>query len=287
MNKLWIIIFFLALGHWSCRNLMNNDANNKEKGQLLAEVGSRQLYQSDISNLLQSSNSPEDSLRILKGIVNNWVKDQLMILEAEKNLPKDINLEKMIDEYRSSLLLYNYESKLATELLDTTVTQEEKKVYYNNHSDEFVLPEAIAKYQLAKFPEDVKSLDGFYKDWKKGNKTAVAAFCEGQALYTDLDDSTWKTISQLETLLPKNFVNRSWYGEGKEMRKKDKDEEYFIRILKYAPASKVPPYEYIEAKIEKVILNERKIKLLKQKKQQLFDKEFGSSKVKLYLEENN
>jgi len=99
-----------------------------------------------------------------------------------------------------------------------------------------------------------------------------------------LDGDTWKTISQLETLLPKNFVSRSWYGENKEMRKKYKDDEYFIRIFRYASADKVPPFEYIEAKIEKVILNERKIKLLKQKKQQLFDKEFGSSKVKLYLE---
>ncbi len=286
MNKFWIIgwVLLCSLG---CRNLMGDDPNAAEKGKLLAEVGNKKLYQSDISNLLQSGSSAEDSLRILKGLVNNWVKDQLMILEAEKNLPKDINLEKMIDEYRSSLLLYNYESKLALELLDTTVTMEEKKQYYDNHSDEFVLPEAIAKYQMVKFPKETRSLDGFYKDWKKGNKAAIASFSEGQASYSDLDDTTWKTISQLETLLPKNFISRSWYGDKKEMRKKDKEDEYFVKILTYAPAGKVPPFEYIEAKIEKVLLNERKIKLLKQKKQQLFDKEFGSSKVKLYLDENN
>ena len=51
-----------------------------------------------------------------------------MIFGSRKNLPKDINLEKMIPmEYRSSLLLYNYESKLALELLDTTVTGRKKR----------------------------------------------------------------------------------------------------------------------------------------------------------------
>lgn len=268
----------------SCAGFGDNNDHDKAKGKVLAEVGGRKLYETDVSNLVQTSSSPEDSIRILKGVVNNWVKDQLMILEAEKNLPKDINLEKMIDDYRSSLLLYNYETKLASELLDTLVTKEEKQQYYDQHSDEFILPEAIAKYRVVRFPKATKTLDNFYKDWKKGDLNAITTFADNQADYSDLDGDTWKTISQLETVLPKNFVSRSWYGENKEMRKKHQDDEYFIRIIRYASAGKVPPYEYIEAKIEKVILNERKIKLLKQKKQQLFDKEFGSSKVKLYLD---
>lgn len=279
-------IFFIYLTFClvSCSYFDTSNETDKEKGKVLAEVAGRKLYESDVSNLVQTSSSPADSIRILKGVVNNWVKDQLMILEAEKNLPKDINLEKMIEDYRSSLLLYNYETKLATELLDTLVTREEKQQYYNQHSDEFILPEAIAKYRVVRFPRTTKSLDNFYKDWKKGDLAAIAAFADSQADYSDLDGETWKTISQLETLLPKNFISRSWYGENKEMRKKHDDDEYFIRITRFASAGKVPPFEYIEAKIEKVILNERKIKLLKQKKQQLFDKEFGSSKVKLYLE---
>ncbi|HMS97088.1 MAG TPA: hypothetical protein PLQ57_09205 [Saprospiraceae bacterium] len=277
-------IIYLVFCLTACNSFGSGGESDKSKGKMLAEVGSRKLYETDVSNLLQAGSSPEDSIRILKGVVNNWVKDQLMILEAEKNLPKDINLEKMIDDYRSSLLLYNYETKLATELLDTLVTKEEKQQYYNQHSDEFILPEAIAKYRVVRFARTTKSLDNFYKDWKKGDLESITIFCNNQADYSDLDGDTWKTISQLETLLPKNFVSRSWYGENKEMRKKYKDDEYFIRIFRYASADKVPPFEYIEAKIEKVILNERKIKLLKQKKQQLFDKEFGSSKVKLYLE---
>ncbi|MBL0082070.1 MAG: hypothetical protein IPP37_06390 [Saprospiraceae bacterium] len=149
MRLLSIIYLVFCLA--ACNSFGSGSESDKSKGKMLAEVGGRKLYETDVSNLLQAGNSPEDSIRILKGVVNNWVKDQLMILEAEKNLPKDINLEKMIDDYRSSLLLYNYETKLATELLDTLVTKEEKQQYYNQHSDEFILPEAIAKYRVVRF----------------------------------------------------------------------------------------------------------------------------------------
>lgn len=278
-------ILSLTIVFAACRGWGDSHEADSEKGKLLAEVGDRKLFTSDVSNLVQAASSPEDSLRILKGVVNNWVKDQLMILEAEKNLPKDINLEKMIEDYRSSLLLYNYETKLASELLDTLVTREEKQQYYAEHADEFVLPEAIMKYQIVKFNSSVSGLTSFYKDWKKGDQQAIKTFAEAHADFADLDGNTWKTMSQLETALPKNFLSRSWLGEGKEMRKKVNNDEYFVKINKYATANARPPFEYIEAKIEKVISNERKVKLLKQKRQQLFDKEFGSSKVKLYVDE--
>ncbi|MBK8701355.1 MAG: hypothetical protein IPN29_18140 [Saprospiraceae bacterium] len=281
MSKLLAILFFVI--NFSSCQLPWDKEDDLNKGNILAEVGNKKLYAADITSIIHAGTSAEDSMRILKGLVNNWVKDQLMILEAEKNLPKDINLNKMIDDYRSSLLLYNYESRLATEFLDTLVTVEQKKEYFNANADEFVLSESIGKYMLAKIPSNVKGLENFHKAWKKGDKEDISDFCNEHAEYSDLDNLGWKTISQLESFLPKNFIPASWYGENKDMRKKEKGHEYFIKIINFTKSNERPPFEYIEAKIEKVILNERKIRLLKQKKQQLFDKEFGGSKVKLYV----
>lgn len=49
-----------------------------------------------------------------------------MILEAEKNVAADINLNKLVDDYRSSLLVYNFEKRLVDQMLNTIITMDEK-----------------------------------------------------------------------------------------------------------------------------------------------------------------
>jgi hypothetical protein len=265
----------------SCKgNLMNGSS---KEGPIVAEVGDKKLLKSEVANLIGSSTDAEDSIRIMKGLINNWVKDQLMIIEAEKSLPADINLNKMIEDYRASLLLYNYETRLAGELLDTVITQQQKEKYYNDNADEYVLSEPVAKYIMAKIPSKAKGLDDFYKDWKKGNSAPVTSFCKQNADYYDLNGHKWQSISELESILPKNFIARSLLDNEESIRKKDKDFEYFIKVNEYVDGNQNPPFDYIEAKIEKVLLNERKRDLIKQKKQQLFDKMASGSNVKIYV----
>ncbi len=250
---------------------------------IIAEVGNKKLLRSDIANLVVGSKSPDDSIRILKGLVNNWVKDQIMIAEAEKSLPRDINLNKMIDDYRSSLLLYNYETRLAGDLLDTVITSQQKQEYYDANSKEFVLSEDIAKYIVTKIPSNTKGLDDFYKDWKKGDSGKVSVFCKQHAEYSDLDAERWKTVSELTSVLPKNFSFNGILSKKESLRKKEKDSEYFIKVLDYGSAKDKPPFDYIQGKIEKVLLNERKKSLIKKEKQRLFDKLSSSSNVKIYV----
>jgi hypothetical protein len=275
---LFLFTFFIAS---SCKDSFHFIEKNNE--DLLAEVNGHKLYKSDLASVLSSEESDEDSIRILKGMINNWVKDQLMILEAEKNMPKDMNLDKMIQDYRSSLLLYNYETKLAIELLDTLVTKDQKQSYYNNHKEEFILSEAVGKFVLAKVPSKAKGIDNFSEQWKKGNQVEIESFCKQHAEYTDLDGNKWKSINELMSFLPKNLISKSSLEEDKVYRKKDGDYEYFIKIIKYAEEESNPPFEYIESKIEKVLMNDRKRNLLRQKKQQLFDKEANGSQVKIYV----
>jgi hypothetical protein len=257
--------------------------SNKAETNLLAEVKDRKLYKHDVENMVKGANNPEDSIRILKGLIANWVKDQLMVVEAEKNLPKDINLEKMIEDYRSSLLLYNYETKITAELLDTLITKDQKEQYYASHSEEFELSESIAKYRVATFNAKTKGLSDFYEDWKKDRDDEIESFCKAHGEYVDLDHGVWRSLNQLESILPNNLISSSSYKEDEYYRRAHKGKEYFVKIYEYAKKESKPPFDFIEGRIAKIMLNERKTSLIKQKKQQLYDKESGSSIVKTYV----
>ena len=277
------VSFFLTLLS-SCKQWSHDDAQLKEGDVVLAEVKDRRLLKSDIENLIQDGSDPEDSIRVLKGLVNNWIKDQLMILEAEKNMPKDININKMIEDYKASLMLYNYETKLSAELLDTLVTDNQKKAYFDAHASEYILSESIGKYLVVKLKANTKGADNFFDHFKKNNFSEIETFATANAEYHDLNSQTWRPINQMNSFIPGNMITDSNLAKDKSYRKKEGNYEYFVKIIDFHKKGTQPPFDYIESKIVKILLNERKSNLIKQKKQQLFDKEAGSSKVKVYID---
>jgi hypothetical protein len=272
-------IFILIISFFtSCKYFSSSD-NSEEK--VIAEVGNKKLFLSEVESLINYADK-EDSLRILKGLINNWAQDQLMIQEAERNMPKDVNLDKLVLDYRQSLLLYNYETQISGELLDTVITAEQRQKYYDEHAAEFELSEPIAKFIFVKFPSKTSNLDKFYKTWKEEDIPEESiSNVNKYGEYSDMDYKKWKPISQLESYLPKNLVSRSTLDDEASIRKKEKDYEYFIKVLDYYDQGDKPPFDYIQSKIEKVLLNERKKELIKDKKAQLYNKR--ANEVKIYV----
>jgi hypothetical protein len=262
----------------SCKD---NGRKSTEQSTVLAEIYDKKLYLSDIENMVNAS-TPEDSLRMMKGLVMNWVTDQLLIKEAEKNVPSDMEIEKLMEEYKSSLMRYNYETKLARELLDTIITEDQKRQYYDAHKDEYELVEPILKYRFAKFSNKTNSLDDFYKKWKSDNELSdVVDYCKKYAEYFEIDESKWSPLSELDSKLPNRLFSKDLLDNEESIRKKDGGYEYFIKVEEYVDEDEDPPFEYIQFKIEKVLLNERKKDLIQNKKAQLLAKE--GDKAKIYV----
>ena len=61
-------------------------------------------------------------------------------------------------------------------------------------------------------------------------------------------------------------------SKAKVYQQKDGESEYFVKILNYYGENEIPPFDYIEDKINKIILSDRKINLLKNIRQDLYQK---------------
>ena len=102
----WLII---PLIFFSCGS---SSSGSNEKP--LAKVGDSYLYPSDMKMSLPSSNGlKQDSAEAAKKYVNNWVREMLLLQKAENNLTDDKKkFDKMVEDYRKSLITYQYESEL-------------------------------------------------------------------------------------------------------------------------------------------------------------------------------
>ncbi|HUR30063.1 MAG TPA: hypothetical protein VMZ69_01455, partial [Saprospiraceae bacterium] len=94
------ITFFLII---ACQSTPAPDTA-PVKPLLLAQVFDYKLYFDDIKDLIQGYSNADDSIQQVRTLTEHWVRDRLILVEAEKNFPKEANMNKLLEDYRQSLL---------------------------------------------------------------------------------------------------------------------------------------------------------------------------------------
>ena len=254
-----------------------------KEADLVAKVGDKYLTIDDIKGFAVGAESEEDSVYILKAYVNSWIKDQLLVREAEKNVSADFDINKLVKDYKASLLLHNYIDNVLIKQLDTSVTKAQFEEYYEENKQQYILSEPILKFQYFKVKSKHPKIKDFEKAWNN-NDGKADELGASIADYSQNSSSAWVTSNELFAILPKNLFNVNDLSRKGKTLKSDQNFKYFVKILDLTEKEKVPPFEYIEAIIKSVIINERKQKLLKKIKEDLYIEFSNSSDVKSYLE---
>lgn len=116
--------------------------------ETLAEMGDYKLTVEDFARILQMV--PANSRQKLTAeqrqqLVKGWMQVVAFAGEASaQNMDKDPEFLKQLEMYRTQLLSERYQRKL---LAGLQVTEEEKKVYYDGHKDQFKRP---AQYRVSR-----------------------------------------------------------------------------------------------------------------------------------------
>ena len=243
------------------------EPRNRERP--LASVYEKNLYLSDIHDIFPSNASPQDSLLILQNYVDKWIKKQLILQKAELNLTdeqKDVSQQ--LEEYRSSLLIFKYEQSLILQKLDTIILPEEIEAYYNEYSSNFILDEIIVKALYIKLPSDAPDLYGvrqLYRSEREEDFRELESYCYQYAVKYDYFDDDWIPFMRIADELPDEIRNpESTLRYYRYLEQQDSAFTYFVNFREYLLTSSVSPLEYVEDNIRSIILNQRKVRFIKE-----------------------
>lgn len=247
---------------------------------IVASVGDHNLYLNDLPKLPEGQTSKEDSTVFVNGYIENWLRKTAIVLEAESNTSSELDIKKLVDNYRVSLLINNYQQQYVSEKLDTTVTEADLKMEYEKSGNNFLLEEPVYKVQIAKVSAKKPGLEGFYKAWKEGKAINISKYCNKHAeLCTTVD---WKTLEQIHTLVPEKKFPRKKIARNKSLQEYDVGFEYFVKIEDKKEKGDKPPLNYISYKLAELVIHRRKKALLEKLESDLYNRAMAANKIKVF-----
>lgn len=242
----------------------------------IVKVGEKVLTRTDLADIIPNGLSSEDSSKVADTHINRWVKDNVVLMKAEYNLPANLmDFDKQLNDYRNSLVVYTYERELVKQKLDTVITDQEILKYYNEHPRNFELRDYIIRANFVKLRTDAPKLAQFEK-WMQSDTDAnyydIENYCTQFAVSTFLDSERWLYFDELLKEVPVKVADKEKFlKENKYLKLSEGDYLYIIKIIEYQLKDATSPLELVKSDIRSIIVNKRKKEFIGKMRQDLMD----------------
>ena len=280
LRLLWILGFITACN------------NPSDKNALVAKVGEKTLTWEDVREVIPDNSSPEDSVLLAERFIQSWIREQVILTEAELTLAEEKkNFEMQIENYRKSLLTYTYEQEWVRQKLDTAVAMEEIEQYYNDNIQNFQLKDYIIKVKFCAASIDLdtrklKLLRKLFFSNKPDDITEWISFCVDNNASYFFDEERWMLWDDFVKQVPLKVFDREAFLKSNRDVDFEKDNNvYLIRITDYQLSGSQSPLSFERDNIRNMILNRRKLELLNRMREDLYSKAIAQKRIETYYQE--
>ena len=258
------------------------------KEVVVAECYGKYLYESDLNGLVPEGTSIMDSIQRVSTFIDSWIRRQVLIHQAENNLDKDkLDLKKQMEEYRNSLIIYEYESQLINQKLDTVVSEDEIAEYYEQNKDDFQLRNTMVRAAYVILDEDCIQKATFQKlmsdrDTLLLQNIDILANYYAVKSYVDVDQ--WIRLDELTNIIPIEIFNAESFLKKNKFVCFDMNEyTYMVRFVDYLLEESTSPLEMVHDNIKSVILAHRKQAMIEKMKNSLYEKAKRDHAFEVYV----
>jgi len=255
----------------------------------IARVYNQYLYKQDIENIVPATSNPKDSLEWVERYVHNWLAKQLLASKAEaQGIGQANDIEKKVNEFRTSLLAHNCIEKLVNERLGKRdLSEEEIQHYYQTNQENFKLRHNIVRGKFVVIPKsapNIISLKGLITSKREEDAIALQAYCTEFAKDYSLNESIWLKWDDIVTKTPFSKVPDKTRLLKKTSFTEVQDEtyRYYIKIEAYKITNDIAPLELVKNQITDVILYKRKVELVNQIKEDILQQARANNDYTIY-----
>lgn len=269
MRKLFLLFFVVFCLFFGCKS---------SQDQIVAEVHNQKLYSSEVQLLLPAGLSHADSVKMVNHLIEDWIKKQLLIFEANKYLAvREKSFEKEIDNYKKDLLINAFFQKLTLDSTIFSYTEEELTEFMRQYEHDFSEEKIIVKLNYVKLAPNSKVLKPvrailFNEQRRLLEKEKIEELCADSIEYF-IEDHTWlffddiKHSLQLKQEELDEITDKNRYIE----RKLGNDLYLIVLLEKNVTPYNIDNYESAD-EAKSMIIQQKKIEYIDQYINDLYKK---------------
>ncbi|MBT5233611.1 MAG: peptidyl-prolyl cis-trans isomerase [Flavobacteriaceae bacterium] len=275
-----VYIFFLLF--------IGCDFIENKPDQVLARLGDEFYYKSDLIEIFPTGLSEEDSVIFVKNRINNWAKEKLLFKKALVNLgdKKQGDLNQLIESYKNELFSYAYQEKIVKSAMDTFISEQSVREYYNINKLNFKLNQEIINARYLKINSEnynLKDVVKRFKRFKQSDKIFLDSISLQFSSYY-FNDSLWinkdvffNKLPDINDRLKQNIVkNKLFY------RLEDSLELYLINIKNYKLKNDIAPFDFIKSTLKQVLLNKKKLEFISKFENEIIEDALQQNEFEFY-----
>ena len=252
---------------------------------ILARVHQKTLRLSELDGMFPENATAEDSLLIRRAFINRWSREASLQNEAERNLPTDLNIDRLVRDYRASLVSSHYEEVLISMRLDSSISQEELEAYYESSKSQYLLEKPIVRCLFIRVPYPTPEEETLQQLWNNGKITdtmALENYCERLSEVALLQPEAWYSLDDIAMQLPEGTLTAANVNSKREFSQQDGSNRYYFRLLEMKPRLEIAPLSYVEEQARKVILHGRKANVINEAREEIFERDLDNNDIEIF-----
>lgn len=284
MRPYIILIAFLPLCWASC-----GGGSPESSKVLLARVDDNYLYQADLdSDLLRPGMTHEDSQGVMQLYAQNWIRNQLLLSRANEYVSSNEKIERLVRDYRHSLITQLYGEALMKERLDSSITIKQYEEHYLANKENYHLDEAIVRCFFLRIPNDLpgaQQMVGWFKSRKSEDYERLSAMCEQLKgkIYFNMEEKRWIFLDNIVGMLPNQDLPSQYLSGAQDYVFANGESTYLMRVFEFAPAGGTAPLSFVMKDIAEVVLHQRKMDLMEKISIELYEEARNGSRIETFL----
>lgn len=278
-----IYIFIFSLLFTSCNFFKKSKDLNP-----IARVNENYLYKEDVKDVVPKGATKADSTLLVNAYINRWAKQLLLMDGALVNLSEDKQNEfsKLVDQYKNDLYAKAYLEGLVKKNIDTRVQLEEAKLFYEANKESFKLNDDLVQFRYISLPLNPIKLDTIktrFKRFKSEDKAYLDSISVQFKSYS-LNDSIWIKLNRIVEKIPiiTNANKNQLLKKTNFLQLKDSLNLYLVQVKDVRLQNDYAPLDYVNTSINKIVINKRKLELIKQLENDITKDAIKNNKFQIY-----
>lgn len=260
-----------ALGLASCGT--SEDVKGED---ILVKIGNKLLLKQDVLKAVPTGLATADSIQFVERYIADWIDAKLLSEVALKNIPEMDNINKMVDDYRNKLIMYEYRKRMILNNEDLMhISEDTLKSYYEANKSHFKLSAPLVKGIYIKIAVDASKVDEV-RNWIKSGKQQdidkIEKYGLNGAIHYDYFKDRWVSWIDVEKNIPYYFDDPNGFVKNnKNFEVTEKGFIYLLNISEYLEKGDIMPFDFAKQQISEIFVNSNQRQYDKQLKRVLYD----------------